>query len=121
MKAVPWWFQTTANVLAVVFAVWVGLHYRAPHATAWFVIYGAIAAVTAAIPAHRVVGIAGLLVGVAVMASGAYLMKGAGAAISVRDVFAMHGGVVSPSREAMALVIATAWLMLGSGFRLLRA
>ena len=39
------------------------------------------------------------------MAAGAYLMKGAGTAIAIHDVWSAKGGIVSASREAAALVL----------------
>ena len=118
MKTVPWWFRTLAHVLAVVFALCVGLHYKAPE---WIVIYALAAIVSAALPSHRKIGFIGLGAGILVGAWGAYLVRDAWRDLSIGDLLSGAGGVLGGGREAVLLVIAGLWLVMGSAFRTQRA
>jgi hypothetical protein len=118
MKAVPRWYQTLSSVLAVVFAVWVGMHATAP--IEWLTIYTFAAIVTAALPAHRLVGVAGLAIGLVVAGWGGYQSRGAFSAMSAHDLFSFSNGVLSATREFVGIVVIGGWLIAGSVFRLLR-
>ena len=67
-----------------------------------------------------VAGAAGLLVGFGVAVGGAYQMKGARHALAIHDLWAIHGAIVSPTREAAMLALTVCWLFGGSTLRLLR-
>jgi xanthosine utilization system XapX-like protein len=115
MKVVPWWFRTVAHVLAIVFAMWVGIHYQAP--VEWIVIYTLAAVTSAALPAHRVVGFVGLCAGIIVAAWGAYLLRDSWKQLSIDNIVSPQGGVLGGGREAVMLALAGLWLVLGSAFR----
>jgi hypothetical protein len=119
MQAVPWWFQTLAHVLAVAFALWVGVHIYAP--VAWIVIYAAAALMSALLPARRLFGFVGLGVGIAIGASGTYLLRDAWRGLSLDALVSPAGGPLGGGRDAIVLAIAGVWLVLGSAFRTQRA
>jgi len=116
MTELPWWYGTIANVLAIGFSVWVGIHYRSPE---WLALYIPVALVTAALPAHRKVGLVGIAVGIAVAAVGFYLMRGVD--FELGKVVSATGGPASPAREVAAIALAAAWLVIGSAYRTRRA
>jgi hypothetical protein len=111
---VPWWYATIAHAFAVVLSVWVGLHARA--GGDWMALYGAAAIASAALPAKRMAGAAGIVVGLGVAALGAYLMRDARHAISFGDLFS-GGHIISPAREAFILVVTTMWLLAAAPLR----
>ena len=119
MKVVPWWFRTLAHVLAIVFALWVGLHYRAP--AEWIAIFAVAAIMSAALPAHRTLGFVGLAAGIGVGAGGAYLLRDSWKDFSVGNLADMHGGILGNGRDTVMLMLAALWLVLGSAFRTQRA
>ena len=121
MKAVPWWFQTTAHVLAVAFSIWLGLHLHAPQATQWIFIYGTAAALSAAIPYHRVLGFAGLAAGILIGVWGSYLLRDVWKVLTIDDLLGVRGGLRTGGHEAAMLVLAALWLVIGSTFRTQRA
>ena len=102
-----------ANGIAVALSIWVGMHYRAPE---WLAIYGAAAAATAALPAHRFVGAIGIAIGLVVAAGGAFLLRGAH--VSAGDVLSAAGGPLAPAREALGVVLTALWLVVASAIRL---
>ena len=105
-----------ANGIAIALSIWVGMHYRAPE---WLAIYGAAAAATAALPAHRFVGAIGLAVGLAVAVGGAFLLKGSHVALG--EAFSATGGPLAPAREALGVILTALWLVVASAIRLRRA
>jgi hypothetical protein len=115
MQEVPWWYGTIAHVLAIALSVWLGLHYKA--GAEWLLLYGAAAVACAALPAKRVAGAIGFVAGVVVAAGGLYLMRDARAAIVPSDLFAMHGGALTATREAAVLALTAVWLLAGSALR----
>jgi hypothetical protein len=119
MKVVPWWFQTLAHVMAVVFALWLGLHIYAP--VAWIVIYALAAVLSAALPFHRNVGFVGLAVGIAIGASGTYLLRDSWKSLSLDALLQPKGGLAGNGRDMIVFAIAGVWLVIGSAFRTQRA
>ena len=115
MKVVPGWFRTCAGVLAILFATWLGLHIFAP--IEWIVIYAIAAAISAALPSYRVVGFIGLGAGILIGAWGTYLLRDVWNALSLSALFDAKGGTTGGGREAVMLVIAALWLVVGSAFR----
>jgi hypothetical protein len=115
MKVVPGWFRTCAHGLAIVFALWLGVHIFAP--VEWIVIYALTAAVSATLPAYRLAGFIGLGIGILVGAWGTYLLRDAWNALSLATIFSSDGGARGGGREAMMLVVAALWLVVGSAFR----
>ena len=120
MKAVPWWFQTTAHVLAVMFSLWLGLHLHTPQAAQWIVIYGVAAALSAALPYHRILGFAGLASGILIGFWGGWLLRDVWKTLTVADLFGPNG-IRTPGHEVTMLVLAGLWLVVGSAFRTQRA
>ncbi|MEO6776772.1 MAG: hypothetical protein ABI467_27770 [Kofleriaceae bacterium] len=116
---VPRWFCGLAHAFAVAFAVWLGLHIYAP--LAWIVMFVAVATVSALLPYFRVVGFIGLAAGIAIAAAGTYLLRDAWNAVSLEALLSPAGGVLGGGREAIVLVLASLWLVLGSAFRTQRA
>jgi hypothetical protein len=113
MTEAPWWYGTLANALAVLLSVWVGMHYRTPE---WLAVYGAAALISALLPSHtRLIGVVGLAVGLGVGAGGLYLLRDAH--IVLGDAFSVRGGLLSPARDAAALGVTVAWLLLASLYR----
>lgn len=112
----PWWYGTLANVFAVALSVWVGLHYRAPE---WVAIYAAAALASALLPAHKWIGVFGLVAAFAVAGGGFYLLRGVH--FKLGDIVASAGGPTAPPREVCMMAIASGWLVLGSIYRLTRA
>jgi len=110
---VPWWYTTIAHVLAVALSVWVGLHYRAPE---WLALYGAGAVASALLPGRKLFGVLGLLAGLAIAGSGAYLMRDVRHGIMLGDLFA-GGPIITPTREAVVLVLTTMWLLAAAPLR----
>ncbi len=104
-----------AHALAVAFAIWVGLHIYAP--VTWIVIFLAVATLSALLPYFRVVGFIGLAGGVAIGAAGAYLLHDAWPGLSVDGLTSPKGGILGGGRDAVVLVVACLWLVLGSAFR----
>jgi sugar phosphate permease len=119
MQAVPWWFQTLAHVLAVAFALWVGVHIYGP--VTWIGIYAVAALMSALLPAHRLFGFVGLGVGIAIGACGIYLLRDVWRGLSFDALISPEGGPLGGGRDAIALAIAGTWLVLGSAFRTQRA
>ena len=115
MKVVPGWFRSCASVLAVVFAIWLGLHIFAP--VEWIVIYAIAAAISAALPSYRVVGFIGLGAGILIGAWGTYLLRDTWNALSLDALLDYKGAAAGGGREAVMLVIAGLWLVVGSAFR----
>jgi hypothetical protein len=114
VSEVPWWYATTAHAFAVLLSVWVGLHYRDGE---WFALYSAAAVASAVLPARRIGGAFALLIGLGVAGAGAYLMRDARHAIVLADIFSGRGGLVTPAREALVLVVTTMWLLAASPLR----
>jgi hypothetical protein len=120
VKGVPRWYRVTADVLAVGFSLWVGLHVLEADPIPWIAIYAVAAIVSALLPSHRTIGFVGLALGIAVGAWGGYLLRDAWAALRLDDL------LVAPSplgggREAIVLALAGLWLVAGSAFRTQRA
>ena len=105
-----------ANGIAVALSIWVGMHYRAPE---WLALYGAAAATTAALPAHRFVGAIGLAIGLAVAIGGAFLLRNSH--VSPGEVLSAEGGPLAPTREALGVVLTALWLVIASALRLKQA
>jgi hypothetical protein len=121
MTPVPWWFQTLAQVLAIVFSIWLGLHIHADRAPLWMALYGAAALLTALLPSKRVVGFVGLGIAVAVGGLGGYLMKDALGHLAMEDAISTTGPILNTARETIVLGLAAVWLLVGSAFRTRRA
>ena len=102
-----------ANGIAIALSIWVGMHYRAPE---WLAIYAAAAAVTAALPSHRLVGAVGLAVGLVVAGGGALLLWNSHVALG--EMFSATGGPLAPAREALGVALTTVWLAVASTIRL---
>jgi hypothetical protein len=115
MQVVPRWFRTVANVLAVVFAAWLGMHMYAP--AAWIVIYAVAAAMSAVLPIHRVFGFVSLGVGIAIGAWGTYMLRDVWHVLSVEALVSPDGGPIGGGREAIVLAITGMWLVVGGAFR----
>ncbi len=99
------------------FTVWLGLQLYAP--LAWIAIFFAVAVISALLPAFRIVGFIGLAAGIVIGSAGIYLLRDGWRVLSVAGLTTGRG--VTPEREALALAIASTWLMLGSVFRTQRA
>jgi len=112
---VPGWYAATARMIAVALSVWVGMHYQA--GAEWVALYAAAAIASALLPGKRMTGAFGLIVGLAVAAAGAYLMRDVRHAIVLSDVFSATGHALTPAREALVLVITTMWLLAASPLR----
>ena len=110
---VPRWFRGLSHAFAVVFAVWLGLQLYAP--AAWIAIFFAVAVISALLPAFRIVGFIGLAAGLVIASVGIYLLRDGWRVLAVAGLTTGRG--VTPEREALALGVASAWLMLGSVFR----
>ncbi len=106
-----------AHVLAVAFALWLGLHIYAP--AEWIVIFFAVAVLSALLPYFRIVGFAGLGGGVIIGGIGTYLLRDVWKVLSVPALTAGRGATTQ--RDAIVLVLASLWLVLGSAFRTQRA
>ena len=119
MLAVPRWFCVLAHGFAVAFALWLGLHIYAP--LEWILIFVVAAVVSGLLPYFRVVGFIGLAGGVVIAALGTYLLRDAWKAMSIDGLTSAAGGVLGGGREAIVLVLASLWLVLGSAFRTQRA
>jgi len=119
MAVVPRWYCVLAHVLAVGFAVWLGLHVYAP--LEWVAIFIVAAAVSALLPYFRVVGFIGLAGGIAIAAAGTYLLRDVWHALSLDKLLSPTGGALGGGREAIVLAVASLWLVLGSAFRTQRA
>ena len=113
VTGVPWWYTTIAHVLAITLSVWVGLHYRAPE---WLALYGLAAVASALLPGRKVFGAIGLIAGLGIAGLGAYLMRDVRHSIVIGDLF-NDGPVVTPTREAVVLVVTTMWLLAASPLR----
>jgi hypothetical protein len=116
MNDVPGWYGRAASAIAVLLSIWVGLHYRSPE---WLALYGAAAMTSALLPAHRLLGAAGIVVGIAVAVAGYYLTRGM--RVDLGSLASTAGGPLAPAREVLAIAVTAAWLLVGSTFRLLRA
>lgn len=108
-----------AHVLAVGFAVWLGLHLYAP--LEWMAIFAVVVAISALLPYFRVVGFIGLASGIAVALAGIYLLRDVWHALSLDHLMSPAGGIRGGGREAIVLVVASVWLVIGSAFRTQRA
>lgn len=108
-----------AHGFAVAFALWLGLHIYAP--LEWIVIFVVAAALSGLLPYFRVVGFIGLAGGIAIAAVGTYLLRDAWTVMSVDGLTSPTGGILGGGREAIVLVLASLWLVLGSAFRTQRA
>lgn len=108
-----------AHVLAVAFAVWLGLHVYAP--IEWVAIFVVAATLSALLPYFRVVGFIGLAGGIAIAAAGAYLLRDVWHVLSVERLLSPAGGILGGGREAIVVALASLWLVLGSAFRTQRA
>ncbi len=106
-----------AHVFAVGFAVWVGLHIYAP--VPWIAVFLAVAVLSATLPYFRVVGFAGLVGGIAIGAVGTYLLRDVWKVLSLTGLTVGMGATAQ--RDAIAVVLASLWLVLGSAFRTQRA
>jgi hypothetical protein len=115
MTEVPWWYGTIAHVMAIGLSVWLGLHYKV--GAEWLLLYGAAAAASAMLPSKRIAGAIGVVAGVVVAAGGIYLMRNAGSAIQPSQLFALHGGALTATREAAMLGLTVVWLLAGSALR----
>lgn len=119
MSVVPRWFCVLAHVFAVGFAVWLGLHLYAP--VEWMAIFVIVAAISALLPYFRIVGFIGLAGGIAIALAGVYLLRDAWQALSVDELISSAGGIRGGGREAIAVALASIWLVIGSAFRTQRA
>lgn len=108
-----------AHGFAVAFAVWLGLHLYAP--LEWIAIFVVAAALSALLPYFRVVGFIGMVGGVAIAGAGTYLLRDVWHGLSLDGLLSPTGGVLGGGREAIVLVLASLWLVLGSAFRTQRA
>ena len=117
MAVVPRWFGVGSHALAVVFALWLGLHIYAP--AEWIVIFFAVAVLSALLPYFRIVGFAGLAGGIVIGGVGTYLLRDVWKVLSVPGLAAGCGA--TPQRDALVLVLASLWLVIGSAFRTQRA
>jgi hypothetical protein len=108
-----------AHGFAVVFALWLGLHIYAP--VEWMAIAFAAALISALLPYFRVVGFIGLFGGIAIAVIGAYFLRDLWKSLSLAGLTSPTGGVLGGGREAIVLVVASLWLVLGSAFRTQRA
>jgi hypothetical protein len=113
VTGVPWWYTTIAHVLAIALSVWTGLHYRAPE---WMALYGVAALGSAILPGRKLLGAIGLVTGLVVAGTGAYLMRDVRHGIVLGDLFA-GGPIITPTREAVVLVLTTMWLLAASPLR----
>lgn len=121
VKGVPRWFQLSAYVLAVAFSLWIGLHVELRDPLPWIAIYGTTAVVSALLPWRRAVGFIGLALGIGIGAWGVYLLRDVWNALRLDRMFAFEGGPLGGGREALVLVVAGLWLVIGSAFRTQRA
>ncbi|CAN5582576.1 hypothetical protein BH11MYX1_BH11MYX1_35460 [soil metagenome] len=117
MAVVPKWFGVLSHVLAVVFALWLGLHIYAP--LEWILICSAVAVLSALLPYFRIVGFVGLAGGIVIGVVGTYLLRDVWKGLSVSGL--LEGGGATAQRDAVVLVFASLWLVLGSAFRTQRA
>ncbi|MEP6865543.1 MAG: hypothetical protein ABJE66_33290 [Deltaproteobacteria bacterium] len=115
----PRWYCVVAHGFAVAFAVWLGLHLYAP--LEWIAIFVVAAALSALLPYFRVVGFIGMVGGVAIAGAGTYLLRDVWHGLSLDGLLSPTGGVLGGGREAIVLVLASLWLVLGSAFRTQRA
>jgi hypothetical protein len=120
VKGVPRWYLMIADVLAVGFSLWVGLHVLAADPLPWVAIYAVAAIVSALLPVRRAIGFVGLALGIAIGAWGGYLLRDAWSALRLGDLLAARNPL-GGGREAIVLALAGAWLVLGSAFRTQRA
>ncbi len=119
MSVVPRWYGVLAHALAVAFCLWLGLHLYAP--VEWIAIFGVVAVLSALLPYFRVVGFIGLAGGIVIAGIGTYLLRDVWKVLSVAGLTSPAGGPLAGGREAIVLVIACMWLVLGSAFRTQRA
>lgn len=119
MLVVPRWFSVLAHGFAVAFALWLGLHIYAP--LEWIAIFVVAAAISGLLPYFRVVGFIGLAGGIVIASLGTYLLRDAWRAMSIDGLTSPTGGILGGGREAIVLVLASLWLVLGSAFRTQRA
>lgn len=117
MAVVPTWFRALSHVLAVGFAVWLGLHLYAP--VEWILIFLAVTVLSALLPYFRIVGFAGITSGIVIGGLGTYLLRDTWKTFSVSGLAAGSGATAQ--RDAVVLVLSSLWLVLGSAFRTQRA
>lgn len=123
MRPVPRWFIAICWVLAVLFALCVGLQVNDPDPARWMALYGAAAIASAVLPARRLFAATAMLVGLAAAAWGAYLANQVLDQLEISDLWmkmSEKGGAVEVGREAAGLAIVALGLIGTSTFRATR-
>lgn len=124
VQPVPSWFRWLAYLLAALLAIAAVLQFNDPDPARWMAIYGGGAVISAALPHARAAVLPGLVVGLAALGWGAYLVSQVWGAIELADLpgkMSEKGGAVEAGREAGGLAIEAVWLLAASVFRSRRA
>lgn len=123
MKPLPRWFVTLCWVMAVGFAMCVGLQVNDPDPLLWMAMYAGAAVATAILPARRLFAAGAVVVGLIAAGWGAYLGDQVFHELALSDLWlkmSEKGGAVEVGREAVGLVIIAACLLGASAFRVTR-
>jgi len=121
---VPPWFRWLTYVMAALLAVCVVLQYNDPDPIRWMAIYGAGAALSAALPRRRAAALPAVILGLLGLAWSAYLASRVWGVIVPSDLWlkmSEKGGAVEEGREAGGLAIEGAWFVFAGAFRRRRA
>ncbi len=124
MPPVPSWFRWLAYVMAALLATSAALQYNDPDPARWIAIYGAGAALSAALPGRRAAALPAALVALVALGWAAYLVHRTWGAIGLGDLtgkMSERGGAVEEGREAGGLAIEGAWLVAAAAYRRRRA
>ncbi len=120
----PPWFRWLAYVMAALLALCVVLQYNDPDPLRWMLIYGAGAALSAALPGRRAAALPAVILGLAGLAGSAYLAHRVWGVLAPSDLWlkmSEKGGAVEEGREAGGLALEGAWLVAAGTFRRRRA
>jgi hypothetical protein len=124
MKPVPRWFVAICWLLAVLFAISVGLQVNDPDPIRWMLIYGLAGIAIGLLPARRWISFVCFGLGLFAAGWAAYLGQQVLGVIHFSDLWlkmSEKGGAVEVGREAGGLAIVAIGLLGCGAFRQMRA